>query len=542
MKRFALVSLAALAVAGCDRDLVGPEDAALAPSVSLSAGSVVQLTSTSGTNPAISGNNLVYIRNDNQGNVYLRDISTGNETPIAVGPWQKSSPDISGNYVVWTDYRSGNYDVYLYNISTQRTTQLTNHPSHQYAAQIDGNRIVWKDNRDGSDMELYLYDLTTGDERRMTNHDYHVVRLSLSGDKVAWADGARNVYVSDLITGAATQIATKGDFPVLGGSRIAWLEDDFESHMEYAEYYTVYMRDIAPGSTARKIGGVVMLSGSPVAMSDNYIGWLAPADGTGYRNNLKLMDLTTGAVTDVTTGAIRTLSISGNRVVWTEIGRGDNAWGVPHIFAYEIPRAAPRNTAPELTSIGNKSVNEGSALSFTATANDAEGNTLSFSLDGAPSGASIDASTGAFSWTPPSGPATVTFKVVVSDGSLTDDEQITVTVHNVAPQVSAGADATVDPSSAFQLNASFTDPGADSWTCTVAWGDGTHTAVGACTPGTPITASHIYKVGTYTVRVTATETNAEAASGFDELVVTVQGGAPTSPGKPTSPGTPPRRP
>ena len=45
--------------------------------------------------------------------------------------------------------------------------------------------------------------------------------------------------------------------------------------------------------------------------------------------------------------------------------------------------------------IGDKSV-EGVELSFTATASDVDGDTLTFSLAGAPSGAAIDPATGVF--------------------------------------------------------------------------------------------------------------------------------------------------
>jgi hypothetical protein len=96
----------------------------------------------------------------------------------------------------------------------------------------------------------------------------------------------------------------------------------------------------------------------------------------------------------------------------------------------------PSNIPPVLDVIGNKEINEGSQLTFTATASDADGHTLTFSLVNAPSGASIDAVTGAFTWTPDDGPAVVAFTVKVTDSgtpALSDEEEITVTVHNVAP-------------------------------------------------------------------------------------------------------------
>src|SRR5206468_3349459 len=61
------------------------------------------------------------------------------------------------------------------------------------------------------------------------------------------------------------------------------------------------------------------------------------------------------------------------------------------------------NVAPVLAAIGNKAGTVGVEVAFTATATDADvpANALTFSLDaGAPAGAAINGSTGAFSWTP----------------------------------------------------------------------------------------------------------------------------------------------
>ena len=73
-----------------------------------------------------------------------------------------------------------------------------------------------------------------------------------------------------------------------------------------------------------------------------------------------------------------------------------------------------------LAAIGDKTVDEGALLSFTATATDADlpANTLTFSLDaGAPAGASIDPATGLFTWTPSEaqGPGVYPVTVRVTD-------------------------------------------------------------------------------------------------------------------------------
>ncbi len=94
------------------------------------------------------------------------------------------------------------------------------------------------------------------------------------------------------------------------------------------------------------------------------------------------------------------------------------------------------NQAPVLGAIGDKSVDAGSLLSFTVMATDLDvpANTLSFSLDaGAPSGASLDASTGLFTWTPSeAGIYTVTVRVT-DDGSLELDdwETIRITINQI---------------------------------------------------------------------------------------------------------------
>src|SRR5207249_3378508 len=119
--------------------------------------------------------------------------------------------------------------------------------------------------------------------------------------------------------------------------------------------------------------------------------------------------------------------------------------GTPALSAHEIItiHVAEVNEAPVLASIGDKSVNEGSPLTSTPSATDAHvaPPTLTFSLDaGAPGGAAIKASSGAFSWTPTEaqGPGDYSITVrVTDDGVPALDDFETITVHvaevNTAP-------------------------------------------------------------------------------------------------------------
>ncbi len=94
------------------------------------------------------------------------------------------------------------------------------------------------------------------------------------------------------------------------------------------------------------------------------------------------------------------------------------------------------NTPPVLAAIPAKTVNQGVRLTFTASAADADlpANTLTYSLSGAPTGASIDASTGVFTWTPTAAQASASydFSVLVSDGTVTDSQPVSVTVTDLS--------------------------------------------------------------------------------------------------------------
>src|SRR3972149_3025449 len=70
------------------------------------------------------------------------------------------------------------------------------------------------------------------------------------------------------------------------------------------------------------------------------------------------------------------------------------------------------NQSPVLDPIGAKGVNEGSNLNFVITGSDTDGDTLTFSATGLPSGAAFNTSMRTFNWTPgysQSGSYSVTF-------------------------------------------------------------------------------------------------------------------------------------
>ncbi len=124
----------------------------------------------------------------------------------------------------------------------------------------------------------------------------------------------------------------------------------------------------------------------------------------------------------------------------------------------------PSNHPPALEPVGDRALLWKETVSFSATASDPDGNTLTFALgDDAPPGATIDPSTGAFSWTPGSsdvGTHPVTIRVS-DDGSpsMEDFETITITVGKRPTTVVYGGAVTSQYSDVASFTASLADAG-----------------------------------------------------------------------------------
>ena len=123
------------------------------------------------------------------------------------------------------------------------------------------------------------------------------------------------------------------------------------------------------------------------------------------------------------------------------------------------------NRTPVLAAIGNKSVDEGATLSFTISATDPDGDTITYSIDPLPAGAAFNTTTGAFSWTPgydQAGPDSTTF--TATDGTAEDTEAITITVNNVdrPPTISSIGNQSVFAAEPLTFSVSATDPDGDA--------------------------------------------------------------------------------
>jgi hypothetical protein len=123
------------------------------------------------------------------------------------------------------------------------------------------------------------------------------------------------------------------------------------------------------------------------------------------------------------------------------------------------------NRPPVLDQIGDRITNESYLLEFTVNATDPDGDALAYSASNLPDGAAFDPDTRIFSWTPTHGQAgtypDVHFEV--SDGELTDWEDITITVNNTnrPPVLDQIGDKSVSENSLLEFTVNATDPDND---------------------------------------------------------------------------------
>jgi hypothetical protein len=211
-----------------------------------------------------------------------------------------------------------------------------------------------------------------------------------------------------------------------------------------SETFTIAVGDTNLAPVLAAIGPKSVNEGATLSFTASALDADQPSQGLTY--SLDGTSLALGMTIDASTGVFSwaPTEVQGGMTPSVTVTVTDNGTGTLTDSETFTVFVGDTNLAPVLAAIGNRSVNEGATLSFTASALDADqpSQTLTYSLDGASRalGMTINPSTGAFSWTPTEaqGGFTPSVTVTVTDngaGSLTDSETFTITVAdtNVAP-------------------------------------------------------------------------------------------------------------
>ena len=141
--------------------------------------------------------------------------------------------------------------------------------------------------------------------------------------------------------------------------------------------------------------------------------------------------------------------------------------------------------APILAPLDEKTIKEGTLLTFSLSASDPDGNAVFYSIVNTPTGATLISNTGVFSWTPdnticsttaPISNCIITFTATSAPlgtaNTLSDFTAITITVINVdrPPTLASPGNKTAYPGDVLTFTLSATDPDKDSITYTMSGG------------------------------------------------------------------------
>jgi len=204
--------------------------------------------------------------------------------------------------------------------------------------------------------------------------------------------------------------------------------------------------------------------------------------------NVTAWGTNTAAVADIDNDGLQEVAwidLNLNLYVWdtAAVASSNSPWPMFHHDAAHTGRQPSTvespNRLPVLNSIGPQSADEGALLSFTISGSDPDNDPLTFSATELPIGASFDAVTQTFAWIPnytQAGAFTVTF--TASDGTLSDFEQVSITVNEMpgatvitttatgVEQTQANLNGTVNPNGS-ATNAWF------EWGTTTSYGNAT---------------------------------------------------------------------
>jgi len=440
--------------------------------------------SNSGQLPTISGDKIVWADGKI---IYMYDLSTGQKRQVAdSGMWSAKNLAISGDKIVWEE----DFGIYMYDLSTSQKIQLSNSQFGDNPA-VQENKSVWDEWPKG----IYLYDASTGKKEVIVPYDFSMILdkpidPDIYENKVVhiWSRSS-GIYVYDLSTGKNVVVSgfSGAKNPRISEDMVVW-----EGNSD------IYLYDL-PGEQEIRVTADSAQQ-KDAAADENDIVW---ADNRNGNFDIYVANLFYSPVIDsvsptaVSPGELLTItgknfcSTQGDsKVLFANGAQGQvETWSNTRITC-RVPSNAQtgllkvvtlggesngvtvtisqQNRPPVLAHIGNRQVNEGVLLSFNISASDPDGDTLTYSASNLPQGATFNPTTKTFSWTPTYQQAgtypNVHFEV--TDGALSDSEDITITVNNVigSPVLDPIGNKSVNENTLLTFGVNATDPEGDPLT------------------------------------------------------------------------------
>ncbi len=188
--------------------------------------------------------------------IYALDLRTGQEFAVCTALWDQEDPAVSGDIIVWADYRRANpilnpliSDIYGYNLSTGREFLIASADDdvRQVKPAISESVVVWADMHNGGD--IWGYDLDSNTSFPICINPYGQNDVDIDGRYVVWEDWRngvdKDIWGYDLLTGREFPIyqgpGNQGD-PSISGNLVVW---DFSAPGDQDRVWGAYIPEPA---------------------------------------------------------------------------------------------------------------------------------------------------------------------------------------------------------------------------------------------------------------------------------------------------------
>lgn len=242
-----------------------------------------------------------------------------------------TDPAIYGNQAVWVEEDT---DVHLYDLDTGQDHVIKTPGAKSVA--IYGSTVAWREGSTDAPA-IAVYDIASKKKTLITKHVDAYSNPSVYGDRIVW-DAEENVYMCGISSIEPTWIV-KGGGPEIYGNGIVYEADDGNTPQ-------IYMYDIDTGRSEKVSSGRGYLYG-PRIYGDRII-WTNTYTGMGW---IEMRDLSSRGEVMVTsdngvdpdgsengcdTGTH--IDIYGDRIVYAKTA-SDKTYGTAGVYVYDIPAA-----------------------------------------------------------------------------------------------------------------------------------------------------------------------------------------------------------